>query len=97
MFAKLASLFRKNPRIDYEVIHMKEYKAKRKRLYYYVVVPEGTDDDTLLQIFNELDVGSRDEVTVWFYKSEEEVRRCLPYSVAMLTRKGKGEPVTLTK
>ncbi|TCX51937.1 MULTISPECIES: hypothetical protein [unclassified Dehalobacter] len=97
MFAKLAALFRRKTRMEYEVIHMKEYKAKRKRLYYYVVVPEDTVDDTLLQIFNELDIGSQDEVTIWFYKSDDEVRHCLPYSVAMLARKGKGEPVTVTR
>ncbi len=92
-------MFRKNPvRTDYTVINMKEYnQTRRKRLYYYVVAPVDTDDNALLQIFQDLDVGDRDEVTAWFYRFPDEIKDCLPYSVAMLSRKGKGQPITITR
>ena len=98
MLKKLLGLFPKKPsQLEYTIVNTKEYKTSLKRLYYYVVVPENADNEYLLQVFKDLDIGNRDEVTVWFYRDDKEVRRCLPYSVAMLARKGKGEPVSITR
>lgn len=60
--------------------------GKVKRINYRVIVPAGVTDAHLLRMFKDLDTSKYDEVTVWCYKSMDEIAQYLPYTVAMLEK-----------
>ena len=68
-----------------------------KRINYRIIVPDGVTDAHLLRIFKELDLKKYDEVTVWCYKSMNEITQYQPYTVAMLERLRKKTAVRITR
>ncbi|WP_195985369.1 hypothetical protein [Clostridium sp. D33t1_170424_F3] len=69
----------------------KDYAKCKRRVYRVFADPAETDvsDRELMEAFNALDNRKCDEVTVWFYRSQEEVQQGLAYTVAMIERTGR--------
>lgn len=71
--------------------------ANVKRINYRVIVPVGVTDAHLLKIFKELDLKKYDEVTIWCYKSIDEIEQYKPFTIAMLERKSKRAAVQIER
>lgn len=58
---------------------------------FRVVIQEDATEEDLLTVFDEIDKDDIDNVTVWFYSSEEAIENG-PYDVGMIERTGDEEP-----
>jgi hypothetical protein len=82
----------------FAVVNSDEANYERvKRINYRVIVPAGVTDAQLLRMFKELDTGKYNEVTVWCYKSMDEIIQFKPYTVAMLERLDKKSAIRITR
>lgn len=84
--------------IPYFIDHVEnmDYGKIRRRAVWAIVSPAATDEQ-LCNIFCRLDKPHYDSFTIWFYRHQMDLEQGLPYTVALLERKKKGELVTLER
>lgn len=71
--------------IDYKIVTSEDLAAKEHT--YRIIVDTSATEEQLVAIYNELNDSKYEELTLWFYSSQEAVDTG-PYDLAMIERIG---------
>lgn len=82
--------------IAYEIVTSEDYGTGLKSHSFRMVINKNATDDQLKWVLSQLDNGSFEEITIWFYDDKTSIEKGDMYNVAMIERTV-GNEIKLTR